>query len=77
MLDNFISDIRFIQYNIRRGRYLTYTKLYRALFDLERQIDFAYCHKVLTYEEYNQLENEITETLLLFRSWKMNEAEKA
>lgn len=77
MLDNFISDIRFIQYNIRRGKYLTYTKLYRDLYDLERQLDFAYVHKALTYEEFNQLENEITETLLLFRSWKINEAEKA
>ncbi len=77
MLDSFIAEIHNIQYQIRRGRYLTYTKLYRDLYDLERQLDFAYVHKALTYEEFNQLENEITETLLLFRSWKMNEAEKA
>ena len=77
MLDSFIAEIHNIQYQIRGGRYLTYTELYRDLYDLERQLDFAYVHKALTYEEFNQLENEITETLLLFRSWKMNEAEKA
>lgn len=77
MYDNFILEIHNIQYQIRRGRYVTYTKLYKDLYQLEREIDFAYCHKALTYEEFNQIENEITETLLLFRSWKMQEAEKA
>lgn len=77
MFEKFISDIHNIQYHIRRGRYVTYSKLYKDLSQLEREMDFAYCHKALTYREFNQIENEISETLLLFRSWKLSEAEKA
>lgn len=77
MYDSLISDIHNIQYQIRRGRYMTYTKLYKDLYQVERETDFAYSHNVLTYEQFNMLENEITETLLLFRSWKVQESEKA
>lgn len=70
MYENFQRTLLFFNYEIEKGRYVTFTKLYKDLKALELEIDFAYRHKALSHVEFNQLENEIENTLLLFRSWQ-------
>lgn len=70
MYENFQTTILCINYEIEKGRYVTYTKLYKDLKALELEIDFAYRHEALSHVEFNQLENEIKNTLLLFRNWQ-------
>lgn len=70
MYENFQTTILYTNYKIERGYYVTYTKLYKDLKALELEIDFAYRHEALSHIEFNELENEIKNTLLLFRNWQ-------
>ena len=74
MYENFQRTIEFCNYQIEKGHYVTYTKLYKDLNALELEIDFAYRHEALSHIEFNELENEIKNTLLLFRNWKEKSA---
>lgn len=71
MYESFITSIHNYNYQISKGHYMTFSKLYKDLKALELEVDFAYRHSCLTYEEFNNIENEITNTLLLFRNWQL------
>lgn len=70
MYEYFQRTIELCNYQIEKGFYVTYTKLYKELYALESEIDFAYRYELLSHIEFNQLKGEIKNTLLLFRKWK-------
>lgn len=66
MFESFMNSIRNISFQIEKGRYLSYYKLYKDLSAIESEYSFAYRHKAISYIEFHQLEDAVEDALKLF-----------
>ena len=70
MYESFCNSLIHIRSNISRGRYQTFTQIYKLMEPLEREIEFCYRNKCLTFWEYNKLKGDFSRCLTLFCVYK-------
>lgn len=75
MYESFHDSLMHIRSEISRGRYPTFSKIYKELDSLKEQIHFCYKFGLLSLSEFNNLRFEIFRCVQFFNTF--NEIQKS